>query len=367
MGHFAFMPLLDVVDLLVRRQLTGTLTCERGAVRKTVYVERGVALGAASNDPREYLGQLLINFGHITEEQLSKAFSTQEETHVRLGKVLAMVGVVSPEVVRQVLALKIRETLLDALAWDSGVFQVDDAPPPPREELDAAVPLGEVTREAEFRVTAWRAFRAQFPSGTATVRLDEERAAQAGGLETRLVQLAREGKTIDEIGLALHATDFHLYQRLYALHGQGILRARAADEGASVAQSGPARRDASELVLEGRGHLAAGRPARAEEVGARALAQDPHDDLARALLAEAQAALSALLRPRFLDPPRTPALKVRPEDLALMRLPAAEKYLLSRCDGTRDVRQIVQLAPLTELEILKAMQKFTDGRIVSLS
>ncbi|BDG09360.1 DUF4388 domain-containing protein [Anaeromyxobacter paludicola] len=369
MGHFAVMPLLEVLELLLRRELTGTLTCERGTVRKTIYVERGLALGAASNDPREYLGQLLMNFGHLTEEQLTKAFSTQEETHVRLGKVLTLAGVVTPEVVKQVLALKIRETLLDALVWDSGVFQVDAAPPPPREELDAAVPLAEVIREADFRATAWRAFRSVFPSGTLSLEVDEQKTARAGELERRLVQLARERRTIDEIGLALHATDFHLYQRLYALHRQGLLRPARAEDAAPAAGTSPTPepRVASDLVKDGRAHLAAGRAARAEEAAVRALSQDPQDPLARALLAEATEALAADLRPRFLDPPRTPSLKVRAQDLALMRLPAAEKYLLSRCDGTRDLRQIVQLAPIPELEILKAMQKFVEGRIVSLA
>jgi hypothetical protein len=367
MGHFALMPLLDVVELLVRREVTGTLTCERGTVRKTIYVERGVAVGAASNDPREYLGQLLMNFGHITEEQLTKAFSTQEETKVRLGKVLTLAGLTTPEVVQQALALKTRETLLDALVWDSGVFQVDDAPPPPREELDAEVPLADVAREAEFRAAAWRAFRAPFPSGTCTLELDEAKVSRAGGLDHRLVQLAREGKSIDEIGLALHATDFHLYQRLYALHRQGLLRAApmSAPPSPSPVPASVARSGAGERVAEGRAHLAAGRLVQAEEAAADALALAPHDPPARALLGEAQAALSGQLRPRFLDPPRRPTLKVRPQDLALMRLPAAEKYLLSRCDGSWDVRQIVQLAPLPELEILKAMRKFAEGRIVS--
>ena len=94
MGTFAILPLGDLLELVARRGLAGTLTCERGTVRKTLYLREGRAVGAASNDPREFLGQLLINFGRLTEEQLSKAFQTQEETKVRLGKVLVMVGLV---------------------------------------------------------------------------------------------------------------------------------------------------------------------------------------------------------------------------------------------------------------------------------
>ena len=76
MGSFSVLPLAELVDLLDRRKMTGTLACERGSVRKSIHLRDGIAVGAASNDPREYLGQLLMNFGHITEEQLTKAFET---------------------------------------------------------------------------------------------------------------------------------------------------------------------------------------------------------------------------------------------------------------------------------------------------
>jgi len=326
MGTFNLMPLPDLVEFLARRKVSGSLTCERGTVKKLLFIVDGAAVGASSNDPREYLGQLLMNFGHITEEQLTKAFETQEETKIRLGKVLTMVGLVAPEVIRDTLALKIRETLLDAFVWDSGVFRVDEVAPPAVDELDVEVPLQEIVREAEFRTTAWQAFRAQFPTGTATLTVDESRVPQdllAGSVDTRLLELAREGKTIDEVGLALHATDFHLYQRLYALNRRGIL-------------------EASEDI-----DLSAPEPP-----------PTPSEEDGEALLE---------LRRAFLDPPRVPRLKVKTKDVALMRLTAAEKYLLGRCDGTRDLRQIVKLAPLAEPEVLRAVQKFVDGRIVELS
>jgi hypothetical protein len=326
-GTFALMPLQDLVEFLARRKVSGSLTCERGTVRKTLHLAGGVAVGAASNDPREYLGQLLMNFGHITEEQLVKAFETQVETRIRLGKVLTMVGIVAPDVIKDTLAIKIRETLLDAYVWDSGVFHVDEAPAPTPDELAVQVPLADIGREAEFRTTAWHAFRSKFPTGTASLVVDETsvpRALPPGSVDARLLQLARDGKTIDEVGLALHATDFHLYQRLYALHQQGVLASAVPElESPSIAS--------------------------------------PDEDPTQALAAATR------LRTELLDPPRTPRLRVNISEVRLMRLSAAEKYLLGRCDGTRDLRQIVQLAPLAEIEVLKAVKKFVDGRIVELA
>jgi hypothetical protein len=324
MGTFALMPLQDLVEFLARKKASGTLTCERGTVRKTVHLLEGLAVGAASNDPREYLGQLLTNFGHITEEELNKAFETQVETKVRLGQVLTMVGLVAPRVITETLAIKIRETLLDALLWDSGVFYLDESPPPAPDELAAQVPLSDIVGEAEFRTTAWQAFRAKFPSGTAALAVDEERIPPGlppGGFDSKLVRLARDGKTIDEIGVALHATDFHLYQRLYALHGQGVLAA---------------------------------------------VTKEPDGTHAPGVEEESCTPAAAQLRAELLEPPRIPRLRVTTHEVALMRLSAAEKYLLGRCDGTRDLQHIVRLAPLGEGEVLQAVKRFVDGRIVEL-
>jgi hypothetical protein len=361
------MPLSELVEFLSRRSLTGSLTCERGAVRKTVYLREGSAVGAASTDPREFLGQLLINFGHLDEEQLSKAFRTQQETRVRLGKVLAMVGLVLPRTIREVLSIKIRETLLDVFRWESGVFRVDEEPPPPSDDdLGVSVPLADILKEAEFRATAWDAFLAQFPSSGATLEIDESRipaAASEDTIDGKLITLALHGRTIDEIGLALHATEFHLYQRLYALARQGVLRAVPVEEVVSpIPGQAP---QVSAMLDESRHLLADGRPAEAEAVAARALAASPASDAARQALAAAREALGASLR-ASLDRRAIPVPRLSAAEIAALGLDASGKYLLSRCDGRRALGQIAQVAPLDELEVLKAFRGFVDSGVVEL-
>jgi hypothetical protein len=361
------MPLAELVEFLSRRQVTGSLTCERGAVRKTVYLRAGCAIGAASTDPREFLGQLLINFGHLDEEQLAKAFRTQQETKVRLGKVLAMVGLVQPRTIREVLSIKIRETLLDVFRWDSGVFRVDEDPPPEADdELGVSAPLSDILKEAEFRATAWDAFLAQFPSGAAPILVDESRipaSAGEGTIDGKLLMLALHGRTIDEIGLALHATEFHLYQRLYALARQGVLRAAPVED-----VQAPSLGDAAQLgslLEESRRLLGDGRPADAEEAASHALRIAPASDAARQALAAARDALGAALR-AALDRRAVPVPRLSASEIAGLGLDASQKYLLSRCDGRRALGQIAQVAPLDEIEVLKAFRAFVDSGVVEL-
>ncbi|HET8724157.1 MAG TPA: DUF4388 domain-containing protein [Anaeromyxobacteraceae bacterium] len=366
-GSFSLMPLPELVEFLSRRAVTGSLTCERGAVRKTIYLRDGCAVGAASTDPREFLGQLLINFGHIDEEQLAKAFRTQQETRIRLGKVLAMVGLVQPRVLRDVLSIKIRETLLDVFRWDSGVFRVDEDPPPPADdELGVEVPLADILKEAEFRATAWDAFLSQFPSGGATLLVDESRipaTAGEGTIDGKLLALATHGRTIDEIGLALHATEFHLYQRLYALARQGVVTPVEV-----VDDVEPLPGDETELqeaLDESALLLARGEPGPAEAAALRALGAMPASDTARQALAAAREALSASLR-GSLDRRAVPLVRLSSAEIQALGLDASQKYLLSRCDGRRALGQIAQVAPLDELEVLKAFRGFVDRGVVEL-
>ena len=368
MGSFAILPLSDLLELLARRGLAGTLTCERGTVKKVVQLRDGSAVGASSNDPRDQLGQLLVNFNHLDEAAMQRAIQVQEQTHVRIGRVLVMIGLVSAEVLREVLAIKIRETLLDILLWESAIFRFDDAPPPPVDELDTSVPLAEVLREAEFRTTAWAAFRGEFPSGMGTLEVDDARVPATMGPDTvdgRLLALAREGRTIDELGLALRATDFHLYQRLYALARQGMVRAapsRHADAEAGQAAAG----GGSDLIEQARGLVADGRADDAELVATRALKAAPHSGEAQQVLVEAERLLSQQLRADLLEPGRVARRLVEASAVAGLKLSNVDKYLLSRCDGQRTVKQLAQMAPLRELDVLKAVRRLADGGVIEL-
>ncbi len=367
MGSFAILPLHDLLEVLSRRGLAGTLTCERGTVKKSIQLVGGNAVGASSNDARDQLGQLLVNFNHLDEAAMQRAIQVQEETRVRIGRVLVMIGLVPAEVVREMLALKIRETLLDVLLWESGLFHFDDTPPAPVDELDTSVPLSEVLREAEFRATAWNAFRGEFPTGVGTLEVDDARVPPSLAADTvdgRLLRLAREGRTIDEIGLALRATDFHLYQRLYALARQGMLRAAPTRQaGAAPVQVGPGL---AELVERARGLVADGRADDAELVATRAVALAPGSAEAHAVLVEAERLLSHQLRADLLEPGRVARRLVDAGAIAGLKLSNVDKYLLSRCDGQRTVKQVAQMAPLRELDVLKALRRLADGGVIEL-
>ncbi len=376
-GDFGTMPLRDVIVYLGNRRSTGVLNLEIENTRKQITLNDGNVVNASSNEPREYLGQFLINLGHITEDQFNKAYETQQETKVFLGRILVMIGAVKEETVNQVLSLKIRETLLEAFRWGKGSFAFEaDKPAPQMQGLELSVPLLDIHKEGEFRDTAWEAIRGAFPTGNCTLELNRENLAEEprpGSLDDRLLTLVESGQTIDEMILACHATDFFLYQRLYALYR---LEAISVADEVSVELSLDDAPDEHEIPIEVEGehgdplsevHSLLGAKKYEEALKAARLAHGRGPSTETAALSEkVEKAYLTDLRDELIAARKVPVLKVLPTTLKAMNLSAAERYLLSRVDGKRHLAGIVHVSPLRELEALAAFRRFVSQGLLRL-
>ena len=369
-GDFATMPLTDLVVYLGNRRATGIIVLEREEIRKRVHLVNGLVVKASSNQRREYLGQFLINLGHITEDQFNKAYETQQETKVFMGKILAMIGLVPEKVVLNGLSLKFRETLLEAFQWSAGSFTFEPMQSVEvSDELELQIDLLDIHREGEFRETAWKAIHAVFPHGQVRLQLDESHLPEPpkpGTLDFKLVQLIKEGATIDEMILALHATDFYLYQRLYALYRLEAVAALPPEPPQeSLEETAVETFTTADVLHRARKLLHEGNTSEAEEAARKAHSLSPSPETAD-LLRQAEAALLAKLRGELMSA-TVPSLLVPAGQLRDLPLTAPEKYLLARVNGTRQLSAIVNASPIQELEALKSFHRFVQKRLVKLS
>jgi hypothetical protein len=369
-GDFATMPLTDLVVYLGNRRSTGIIILEREEVRKRVHLVNGLVVKASSNQRREYLGQFLINLGHITEDQFNKAYETQQETKVFMGKILAMIGLVPEKVVLNGLSLKFRETLLEAFQWSAGSFTFEPMQSVEvSDELELQIDLLDIHREGEFRETAWKAIHAVFPHGQVRLQLDDSHLPEPpkpGTLDFKLVQLIKEGATIDEMILALHATDFYLYQRLYALYRLEAVAALPPEPPQeSLEETAVETFTTADVLHRARKLLHEGNTSEAEEAARKAHSLSPSPETAD-LLRQAEAALLAKLRGELMSA-TVPSLLVPAGQLRDLPLTAPEKYLLARVNGTRQLSAIVNASPIQELEALKSFHRFVQKRLVKLS
>src|ERR1051325_7774806 len=77
------MPVGDLIIWIANRELTGTFNIKKRGVEARFVIRDGKLWQGAALDPRGYLGQHLINFGYISEDQLQKAFDTQQRRTFR--------------------------------------------------------------------------------------------------------------------------------------------------------------------------------------------------------------------------------------------------------------------------------------------
>jgi hypothetical protein len=226
-GDIELMPVTDIVAWLANRRPTATLTVRRRDVETRFLIRNGYCTQAWSTDPREYLGQHLINFGYIDEDGLQRAFDTQKETKVPLGRVLVMVEALTQEQLQRVLTFKTREGLLETLCWNDGSWKVTPGVDGDTGlDCEQPIDLREACSEAAARRLMWSEIRRVFPSDATRCDVLEPTSQVSSVFDRRLLSLMGTGKTIGEAALELRAMDFQTYARLYDLANRKLLRAR---------------------------------------------------------------------------------------------------------------------------------------------
>jgi hypothetical protein len=224
-GDIELMSVSDIALWLAGRKATGTLTVRRVGIEARFTIRQGHCMQAASTDPREYLGQHLINFGHINEEQLQQAFDTQKETKVPLGRVLVMVELLTMAQLQTVIFFKTREGFLEALGWHEGSWRfVPETDTDPELDSERPVDLREAVSEAAARQQMWGEIRRVFPSDGTRCDVVVDPATVESAFDRRLLTLMARGMSVGEAALELRAMDFQVYARLYDLANRQLVR-----------------------------------------------------------------------------------------------------------------------------------------------
>ena len=372
-GDFATMPLRDLVLYLANQQVTGTLTLENEPTLRQVILQAGHITNASSSIPKEYLGQFLINLGHIDDEQFQQAYERQKETKVFLGRILLTLGLIDEENLRSVLAMKFRETVLEAFGWTTGTFCFE----PEKHSLSygegvqVRVPLIAVYKESDFRVQAWQHFQKVFPTSNCTFTLNRanlEEPPRSGSVDESVLHFIEEGMTLEEIGLRIHATDYFLYNRLYALYQLGALSVHE-DVAANIGNDGldsdalPAR---LELLENARTFLQQGKYRSAWSLARRTIQLGPNSEATR-LMEQIETRWLPQLKATLAPSTQIPKLTLTTDDYKRLPLSAPEKYLMSCINGSRTLRSIIQVAPLKEFEALAFLECFLAEKWIELS
>ncbi|MFC2174098.1 DUF4388 domain-containing protein [Acidobacteriota bacterium] len=328
-GCLKTMQIADILQWCKIGMKTGKLVVSCEGIIKTIFLRDGKIVSAASNDPREYLGQILLSSGRLKEDQLQMAFKEQQKTKGMLGKILVDWGFVATQELEEILRLQIMETVFELFLWEQGNFsfyeedlKVLNLPFQVKMDVDYCI------LEGARRSDEWKRFKDVFPDdrmilgpGDCTpVNLDNELEKK------KIYDMASNGKSIEEIKLEMRRPGHSVLSGLFELYQNGY-----------ISITGTLKENDS-ILSESNG-LSFG-----------------SEQEAIAYYYEKHVPIDAI-----------PVALVPIEKLSNNGLSPDEAFILSRINGDWTVRSIVMICPVGELKTLRILNKLAKDAIIVLA
>jgi len=361
------MNLPEILQWVKFSQKTGTIVFERRGIVKKVFVERGLVISASSNDPKEYLGQILICFGWITEEALNEAFKMQEKTKKLLGKILTEKYQLKESQILQALRIKIEETVYDIFLWEEGKFIYSEGIESlqSHDQLDAAITIDQVMFEGARRLDEWREFKKTFPTDDVVFKVKTP-GQTIGDLEKdfitkKIFHYVDGSRSIRRLLLETHAPEYRGLESIAKLYWGGFLEVAKK----SVSRPKPVVASSSELQMAMELFKSKDFENAYSKVDSyiQSHTEDEEGHTLYRLVRESYLAALKLACP--LD--SIPSLKIDFSQLSEKVFSSKEGFIASRVNGQWDVKSLIMVSPLGELDSLKILKKLSDEGVIRMT
>ncbi|MDQ2977099.1 MAG: DUF4388 domain-containing protein [Acidobacteriota bacterium] len=425
-GSLSTMTVSDLLQFLAAGKKTGLLKCSHAKVVKGIYFENGSIVGSSTNDPGEYLGQVLIHYGKITESQLQAAMEIQRggdqvqtrisdvqspggkevsspksqasspagkevsgsksqasspggkevasnksqassHTPARLGQILVAQGLLTDAEVSKVLRIRTLDIIYDLFIWKEGHFEFYFEGPLPADFTRVNVEVNRVIMEGAYRADEFTRYRTLIPSDRTVMELGTGWTSSLGsGKETReLLYFLEKRMSVAEICYNMHSSSFEVYGQLYDLVQKGVARVAGElpETPDPVVEIADLPEAAADLLLLARRELDNDGAEKAISIIHTLLRHEPQNTAAHNLLLEAE---KKFIEQVYAQIPQSgvPKIVVPLDDLASKGIGPQEGFVLSRINGEWDIQSILSICPFREADSLLMIKKLWDQGIV---
>ncbi len=367
-GNLSTMHVSDLLQFMATGRKTGMLKFDRGKIVKQIYFEHGVIIGSHTNDPKEYLGQLLIHYGKLDESQLRAALQIQRDSGGRLGEILIATEVLPEADVVEILRIRTLDIIYDLFLWEEAQFELHDNETPPAHFIRIKVEPTKVILDGAYRTDEWKRYRDLIPSDRAVLELRPGWTAELDVSKElrRIFYFMEKHMSVAEISYNMHASPFHVYGQLYDLVSKGIahVSGEVPESFRPVTDLGDPTEGAPELIAAARVKLKEGDAESALSTIQGVLQREPNNSDARRLLPVAEEKLIHQLYAGPLLPNAVPKLLYFADSLSEQNIGPQEGFLLSRINDEWDVKSILSICPFREVDSLLMLKTLLDRGII---
>lgn len=369
-GNLRTMQLEELLQWLSLSKKTGTLAFNTEKVSKKVFFQDGLIVASSSSRPEEHLGHFLVSHGLINEESLAKAIELQETSKMLLGKILITRGWLTEQDLHNMLRLKTEESIYDIFTWEEGEFQFLDDELPVSAMVPMALDLTGIVMEGVQRVDELRRIRKLIPhENVIPVQIAEYQTKGLDAGELQILELVNDERTLEEIRLQTHSSEFHVTRVLYRQWLEGRLKVvkprwRESTGIHPVVSAGPPT--GQTLVEAGRKYMEVEDYEQALRHFRAARSLDPESPEVQDTLTEAEKAIRNEIEKGGISLGSVPQLAVSFEQLTSSKLSPQEGFLLTRINGSYDIQSLLKITPIPQLDALLSFWKLHRQGFIQL-
>jgi hypothetical protein len=357
-GDLSTMGLEDIFQWLAVGKKTGVLELKGSLHTKRVAFHEGRITSIWSSDPREYLGQYLLAFNRITEDQLREALATQEDEQQLLGRILVNRQLVTEAEVRRIVQLKVEESIFDTFLWNSGSFEFHDGAGSHQKSMLLSLDVTGIVLEGARRLDDWKRIRKVIKGGDAVLAAISEAIAERLPLapeDADILSRLDGTKRVDQLVIDMRMPEYKINKLLFDLHEKGLVR--MVNPGGNLGDNPSLQLQRARALVEKQ------KLQEAQEELRRILKEQPrHLDASKMM-----AVVMDLLEEKKLDQELVPELAISLDELMTTNLGPNEAFLASRVNGLWTIKDILTIAPFEADECLAIFSKLLKRGILKAS
>ncbi|MCG6964082.1 MAG: DUF4388 domain-containing protein [Acidobacteria bacterium] len=215
-GNLRTMPVPELFEWLAASRKTGTLVLDGPRYSKKLFFISGDLVAVASENPREKLGNYLVGWGYLTQEELDHLVEMQAHFKIMLGELAVKLGQVSQEERDYAIRVKTEEAICELLLWDEGDFRFLDGVLPERDFAELRLPVHSILLEGVRQRDERQRIAKVVTSTKQRPRLVREPPAEElGPIGSAILRAVDGERSIEEIVLRCRVTEFSVLRFIH--------------------------------------------------------------------------------------------------------------------------------------------------------
>ncbi len=221
-----------LIYAILSRKETGVLTLTGETTEKSINIQAGRPVFAASNDRDDRLGQIFFKAGLVSLEGLVHAVERAAQENKRLGTVFVETGLIQPHDLVEGVRTQVRSIVCSLFLWIRGRYRYRPGPLPSDEVITLKLSPGNTILEGIRRIERWeRIWEAvgglEVQYQTAPGIEDMSRDLTLSLEEWTLLSYCERPASLRELCRSSTLKDFEICRLLWALMTLGIVVRRS--------------------------------------------------------------------------------------------------------------------------------------------